>query len=162
MTFDPAGSADPDVLGSIATYGWDFDGDGTIDQTTASGAPVTHSYSAFGTYLARLTVTDDLGAKGTATVQIDVHNNGPVAALSISPPTTVLTGETVTLSAAGSLDPDGAIAKYEWDLDGNGSYEFSSGTNPTITRTFPNRMSVTVRVRTVTDSDGATAARPAR
>ena len=54
------------------------------------------------------------------------------------------------------LDPDGAIAKYEWDLDGNGSYEFSSGTNPTITRTFPNRMSVTVRVR-VTDSDGATA-----
>ena len=101
VTFDPAGSADPDILGSIATYGWDFDGDGTIDQTTASGAPVTHSYSAFGTYLARLTVTDDLGAKGTATVQIDVHNDGPVAALSISP-TTVLTGETVTLSAAGS------------------------------------------------------------
>ena len=155
VTFDPAGSFDPDVLGSIASYGWDFDGDGTIDLTTLDGSPVTHSYSGFGTYPARLTVTDDLGAKGSATVQIDVHNDPPVAALSISP-TTVLTGQTVTLSAAGSIDPDGAIAKYEWDLDGNGSYEFNSGANPTITRTFPNRMNVTVRVR-VTDSDGATA-----
>ena len=71
-------------------------------------------------------LTDDLGAKGSATVLINVHNDGPVAALSISP-TTALTGETVTLSAAGSLDPDGAIAKYEWDIDGNGSYEFNSG-----------------------------------
>ena len=155
VTFDPAGSFDPDVLGSVVSYGWDFDGDGTIDLTTPSGAPVTHSYATFGSFPARLTVTDDLGAKGTATVLIDVHNDPPVAALSISP-TTVLTGQTVTLSAAGSLDPDGGIAKYEWDLDGNGSYEFNSGTTATITRTFPNRMNVTVRVR-VTDSDGATA-----
>jgi len=155
VTFDPAGSFDPDVLGSVVSYGWDFDGNGTIDQTTLTGAPVTHGYAAFGSYLARLTVTDDLGAQGTATVLISVHNDGPVAALSISP-TTAATGETVTLSAAGSLDPDGAIAKYEWDIDGNGSFEFNSGVNPTITRSFPNRMSVTVRVR-VTDSDGATA-----
>jgi subtilisin-like proprotein convertase family protein/PKD repeat protein len=155
VTFDPAGSFDPDVLGSVVSYGWDFDGNGTIDQTTLTGAPVTHSYATFGTFLARLTVTDDLGAKGSATVSIDVHNDAPVATLSISP-TAVLTGQTVTFSAAGSLDPDGAIAKYEWDLDGNGSYEVNSGTTATITRTFPNRMAVTVRVR-VTDSDGATA-----
>ncbi len=62
---------DPDVTGSIVSYGWDFDGDGTIDQTTTSAAPVTHMYSTFGAYTAKLTVTDDLGAKGTATVLID-------------------------------------------------------------------------------------------
>lgn len=155
VTFDPAGSADPDPTGSIISYAWDFDGDGTVDETTTTGAPVSYAYAAFGHFTARLTVTDDLGAKGTATVVVRVQNDPPVAALSISP-AAVLTGQTVTLSAAGSLDPDGPIARYEWDLDGNGTYELNSGTTATLARSFPNRMRVTVRVR-VTDSDGATA-----
>ncbi len=155
VTFDPAGSADPDVTGGIVSYAWDFDGDGTIDQTTSGPAPVMHSYTAFGLFTARLTVTDDLGATGTTTVVINVYNEPPVAALSISP-SAVLTGESVTFSGAGSLDPDGAIAKYEFDLDGNGTYEVNAGATPTLVRSFPNRMRVTVRVR-VTDTDGATA-----
>ena len=155
VTFDPAGSSDPDPTGSIVSYGWDFDGDGTIDQTSATGAPVVHSYTDFGQYTARVTVTDDQGAATSATVVIDVHNDPPTAALSISP-ATALTGVPVTLSADGSLDADGPIAKYEWDLDGNGTFETNSGTTATVVRSFPNRMRVTVKVR-VTDGDGATA-----
>ena len=73
MTFDPAGSTDPDVTGSIVSYGWDFDGDGTIDQTTTTGgARHAHATRASAASPRALTVTDDLGAKGTATVVIDV------------------------------------------------------------------------------------------
>lgn len=155
VTFDPAGSLDPDLGGSITSYGWDFDGDGTVDQTTTTPDPVVHTYSGFGQFTARVIVTDNDGAKTVATFLVNVQNEPPVAALSISP-STALTGTPITLSADGSLDPDGTIAKYEWDLDGNGSLETNSGANPTIVRSFPNRMRVTVKVR-VTDNDGTSA-----
>lgn len=52
----------------------------------------------------------------------------PVADLGVSP-NPVLTGVSVTLDAAGSHDPlDGAIVDYQWDLDGNGSFERDTGT----------------------------------
>lgn len=56
--FDATGSFDPD--GIISTYTWDF-GDGT---PTTTGAGVTHSYAAGGTYDVQLTVTDDGGLNG--------------------------------------------------------------------------------------------------
>ncbi len=155
VTFDPTGSLDPDLGGAIVSYAWDFDGDGTTDQTTTTPAPVVHTYTGFGQFTASVTVTDEDGATTVATFVVTIVNEPPVATLSISP-ATVLTGIPVTLSAAGSLDPDGTVAKYEWDLDGNGSLETNSGASATIVRSFPNRMRVTVKVR-VTDNDGATA-----
>jgi uncharacterized delta-60 repeat protein len=55
--FDAGGSSDPD--GAIAGYRWDF-GDGT----SASGSYVRKEFAQYGTYSARLTVTDDAGATG--------------------------------------------------------------------------------------------------
>ena len=49
---------DPD--GNIASYKWDFDGDGNIDQETSTGI-VTHTYTAYGTYAATVTVFDGRG-----------------------------------------------------------------------------------------------------
>jgi len=105
-----------------------------------------YAYTTFGTFTATLTVTDDVGASGTAAVVIDVRNDPPTAALSISP-AAVLTGVPVTFSGAGSLDADGPIAKFEWDLDGNGTFETDSGATATVVRSFPNRMRVTVKLR---------------
>ena len=34
------------------------------------------------------------------------------------------------LDASRSGDPDGSIVKYEWDLDGNGSFERDRGGTP--------------------------------
>ena len=39
-------------------------------------------------------------------------------------------GEPISFNASGSKDPDGTIAKYEWDFDGNGTYETNGGSNP--------------------------------
>lgn len=58
---------DPDVGGFIVRYDWDF-GDGS----TASGQVVEHVFVAGGTYGVSLTVTDDQGASGSASVLISV------------------------------------------------------------------------------------------
>ena len=59
-SFNAAASSDPD--GTVARYDWDF-GDGT---TLANGGPTpTHSYATPGTYVAKLTVTDNEGCSTT-------------------------------------------------------------------------------------------------
>jgi PKD repeat protein len=63
VAFDGGGSSDPD--GTIASSSWSF-GDGT----TGSGATVSHTYTAVGSYTAKLTVTDNAGATASATVAI--------------------------------------------------------------------------------------------
>ena len=54
--FNASDSSDP--YGPIATYAWEF-GDGTTLSTTTPS--IYHSFSALGSYQARLTVTDDEG-----------------------------------------------------------------------------------------------------
>ena len=62
---------------------------------------------------------------------------------------------TVTFNASASNDPDGTIAKYEWDLDGNGTYETSRRRADRDPQTTPPSGEVDVRLR-VTDNRGAT------
>src|SRR5438445_542183 len=65
VTLDASGSHDPD--GSIASYAWTF-GDGATSSGTS--AVVTHTYSAAGSYTAKVTVTDNGGATASATAGI--------------------------------------------------------------------------------------------
>ena len=68
VSFNGSGSSDSD--GSISSYAWTF-GDGG----TAVGATATHTYASAGSYTARLTVTDNLGATTSATSVITVTSN---------------------------------------------------------------------------------------
>ncbi|MEJ2559878.1 MAG: PKD domain-containing protein [Anaerolineae bacterium] len=63
--FDGSKSTDPD--GQIDSYDWNF-GDGNV----GTGAVVDHHYMATGHYSATLTVTDDRGATGSASKEIQV------------------------------------------------------------------------------------------
>jgi PKD repeat protein len=63
--FDGSGSTDAD--GTIVSYAWDF-GDGT----NASGATASREFAAAGGYQVKLTVTDNQGGVGTATVPVSV------------------------------------------------------------------------------------------
>jgi len=68
IRFDASDSRDPD--GSIVSYEWDFDEDGTTD---ASGQKPTYAgYSDPGSHNVTLTVTDDGGLSNSYTREIDV------------------------------------------------------------------------------------------
>jgi len=71
VSFDGTGSNDPD--GSIASYAWTF-GDGS----SAAGISASHTYIGAGTYTARLTVTDNLGATGSKDVTITATTDANV------------------------------------------------------------------------------------
>jgi len=79
-------------------------------------------------------------------------NKPPKAAFSITP-AQPLVGDSVSFNPSGSADPDGTIERYEWDLDGNGTFETSSGYS--VSKTYSRPQEITVRLR-VTDDRGET------
>jgi hypothetical protein len=83
VAFDGAASYDPE--GYIVSYEWNF-GDGS---TSVSGDEVTyHTYTTAGTYNVTLTVTDDQGGIGIATIQA-VISELTVSVLTIAPTTDI-------------------------------------------------------------------------
>ena len=113
--------------------------------------------------------TTDLGSSGTdntfgyGLINVEgslllVGNGGsnqPPTAVLIAAPESGLVGEQFDFDASGSSDADGTINLYEWDLDGNGSFEVS-GTDPFASRTYNDPGSYNAVVR-VTDDGGDTA-----
>lgn len=57
-------------------------------------------------------------------------------------------GQAVTFTPTGFTDPDGSIARYEWDLDGDGAFEVVGAP---ASRTYSAAGAVTVRLRYVDD-----------
>lgn len=147
VSFSGQNSSDSD--GTIASYQWSF---GTGD--TATGVTSAYTYSAAGSYSAVLTVVDNDGLVGTASVTINVlapANIAPTAVASAS--TTSGTAPVpVTFSSAGSSDPDGSITSYKWDF-GDGTS--STAASPSKTYSTPGNYNVKL---TVTDNAGASAA----
>ncbi len=152
-SFDASASSDPD--GAVVKYEWDLDGNGTYETNTGTTPTATATYNTAGDVIVGLRVTDDGGEVATTTRTLTVQGTLPTASFTATP-NPVSTGDQATFDASGSSDPEGPIAKYEWDLDGNGSYETNTGTTPTTTKNYPAKGSVNIGLR-VTDSDGATA-----
>jgi sugar lactone lactonase YvrE len=84
-----------------------------------------------------------------------VVNRAPSAAITFSPQR-VAGGKPVTYDASGSADPEGLGLRYAWDLDGNGSFELSTGGVPRATKSFKQSTTMTPRVR-VLDPHGVEA-----
>ncbi len=80
VSFSGAGSFDPD--GFITSYYWTFG-----DNATGSGAFVSHAYYTPGYYTVTLTVTDNMGAAGTAStvVQVTQQVTHDVAIITLQP-----------------------------------------------------------------------------
>ncbi|MEA2495945.1 MAG: hypothetical protein QOJ29_3856 [Thermoleophilaceae bacterium] len=79
----------------------------------------------------------------------------PTAAMVISP-NPALSGLTVTFDGSGSVDANGPIARFEWDLDGDGSFETDTAAKPTASRKYDLPGTVAIKLR-VTDGAGQTA-----
>jgi PKD repeat protein/subtilisin-like proprotein convertase family protein len=150
---DGSGSTDPDGA-AIARYDWDVDGDNDFDDAT--GAQPSVFFVDPGPHTIKLRVTDVDGATGETNVVLNVAPTTPPLATIGATPNPVVAGEPVVFDASGSTDPDGTVDAYEWDLDGNGSFETPGGGSALAARSYPNATVLSVGVR-VTDNDGRTA-----
>jgi PKD repeat protein len=145
VSFDGSASSDPD--GNVVAYDWDFG-----DNTAGSGATVSHIYAA-GMYTVTLTVTDDMGATNSATLNIDIaattEPQAPIA--DAGGPYTEEVGTAVQFDGSASTDPDGSIVSYSWDF-GDGS-ALGTGVGPVHIYTASGSYTVML---TVTDDQGMT------
>ena len=142
VAFNGSGSYDLD--GSIVNWTWTF-GDGT----RAYGPQVVHTYSAYGTYLAILTVRDDRGAVNSTGITVTVRNQQPTALIEFTP-RSALTGVLFTFNGTGSTDPENQISTYTWSF-GDGQ----TAEGPIVTHAYVDDGWYVVRL-TVMDQDGST------
>jgi hypothetical protein len=70
IEFDPSESYDPD--GMIVLYEWDWESDGTYDESTTSPQVVPYVYSSTGTWNVTLRVTDDDGMTDVETDTVSI------------------------------------------------------------------------------------------
>jgi hypothetical protein len=154
---------------SVTLYGSGTDADGTIasyswTQVNGGGALILSGSSAStevmvpgpGSYIFRLTVTDNAGASGTNDVTVTVLSNNPPTVDAGMDQTIILPTSSVQLSGSGS-DGDGTIASYAWTkVSGPAGETISS---PSTASSAVNNLSegvYTFRL-TVTDNAGALA-----
>jgi hypothetical protein len=109
-----AGSVDPD--GAPLTFSW-AEISGT-DVVLTGGSTATPSFIADaslfgrGNIAFRLTVTDNVGFTSTDMVEVNIVDAAPTANAGVDQ--TVNAGDTVTLTAAGSVDPEGGPLTFSW------------------------------------------------
>jgi hypothetical protein len=127
----------PDREMLVSDYNGGADRDGSIVKVTRAGVQSTlYSGPLFNHPMGIAVVT----------------NRPPIAALTVTPDV-VAAGKQVKLDASGSRDPERLELVYEWDLDGNGSFETGSGSTPTANPRLATDGVRTLRVR-VTDPHG--------
>ena len=134
----------------VAYIAWDLDGDGTDD---VQGAVQEHSYGAPGVVVARVTVRDALGLCATATRRVEVlpvANAPPVPVPSVEQ--WVRPGEELAFADL-SRDDDGLIVLWQWDFDGDGRFDFASGSGGSTTHIYVDEGVYAVVLR-VTDDRG--------
>ena len=82
-----------------------------------------------------------------------VPNRPPVASFTVAS-AVPLVGEVFTFDASQTTDDGAGVTRYEWDLDGDGTFETDSGSSPVVTRSFGEPGDREVRMR-ATDGYGA-------
>jgi PKD repeat protein len=151
VQFDAGASSSPS--GPIVSYSWDFENDGIIDILESASPLASHTYTLNGRYLAVVTLRDSDGNTAAVGKAISV-TTPPVARLRALPGD----GEipvTIRFDASQSSDVDGQVVMYEWDLDGDNSFETNTGPVSYRELSFDATGSVAVGLR-VTDNLGAT------
>jgi PKD repeat protein len=138
--------------GTIDSISWDFDGDGTPDNTTSFSPAVT--YTAPGTYAASLTVTN-AGGSNTATQTITV--SAPVVASFTSDVAAGYGPLVVQFTDTSTGSPN----SWAWDFDWNGTVD-STLQNPIHTFDYPGSPGNYVVNLTVSDASGTLRNAPAQ
>jgi len=135
---------DPD--GKVVSFSWSF-GDGS----ESSIKDPQHQYEDDGQYEVSLLVEDEDGNSEEVKKELTVKNRAPELNFRVKPDR-ISVGEKVELNGCKSSDPDGQIASYFWDFDGDGEPEESTD-DCRIEHVFEEPGEVEPRLKVV-DDDG--------
>ncbi len=155
---DGSGSFDIDPTDVITRYEWDLDGF-PFDYTSATGATPAAMFEE-GQHNISLRVWDngvlnDLDGDDEVDEDerlSDVAFTTVTAVLNLPPvadpngPYVVDEGSSVTLTAAGSSDPNGDPITHEWDLNDDGAFDDASGLQPSFAGVDDGSYPVALRV----------------
>jgi uncharacterized repeat protein (TIGR02543 family) len=150
ISVDASGSSD--AGGSIASYEWDWDNNGTFD--TSSPSPIaSHTWPDNGSYTIRLRVTDGAGATATDTATVTVNNVAPAA--TFDKPAAVNEGSLINISLTGPTDPSSVdtAAGFQYAFDFGGGYSPFGSTNSASATAIDGPATVTVKAK-IKDKDG--------
>jgi PKD repeat protein len=134
------------TAGSIVSYLWEF-GNGR----TGSGVSSNTFYSSAGTFIVKLTVTNDRGLSNSTTQSISIAAvSGPTAAFTASPQTVGVFERVNVDASASKASGDRFIAEYNWTW---GDSRTASGVLQSHTYSQAGTYTITL---TVVDSSGKT------
>jgi hypothetical protein len=141
---------DPEVIEELHEVSSVFPGVGSIDDVTGELDLLDAYEGAFvlyGIYAGRL-------ATPLYCVAPDPDNNAPIAIIEADA-TSGIAPWTASLSASQSIDTDGDIVVYEWDIGNDGSFEHT-GASPLLIHEINAGGTLAIGLR-ITDDDGAVA-----
>lgn len=143
LIFQGTRSIDPD--GDIAAYDWDFK-----DGTTGRGPVASHAFATSGRYYVQLKVTDNTGQDRAVDFdEVEVVINAPPVA-DAGDDIRAAPGQTVTLDALRSSDPDGTVTDFRWDIQGVDEPVYDPA--PSVTFAAPGTYTALL---TISDDSGA-------
>jgi PKD repeat protein len=125
-------ASDPDG-DNITLYTWEF-GDGDMWEHSSSGQ-TNHTYRTPGTFTATFTAEDERGERGSDSRTITVNpppDRSPVA--HAGEDITRMQGETVEFQGKGT--DDFGIARYQWDFNNDGVWDYDDTTNGNTQHTY--------------------------
>jgi len=139
VKFNPSASSSSE--GRVIKYAWDFGG----GKTSTKKKPKT-TFSAADTYDVTLKAIDKTGLVAWVTKSVGVYTRQPFADFSHLPDRSKA-NEPVAFDASGSLDADGEILRYSWDL-GDGTHK----SGPAFAHAFKSAGVYTVSLGVLDDS----------
>jgi hypothetical protein len=154
IVFDAFGSTDPDDI--IVGYRWDLDGDGYFEYRSNGIQEAYREFIEAGTTNVGVMVIDFFGAWDTDQTEIVITpvsgTGAPTAVLSLDY-YCLQSGINRVIDTSGCTDPDNDIVKYEWDFEGDGTFDYDNGlySGGDINYTLPGNFTPTLRI---TDSGG--------
>lgn len=117
----------------------------------------TYTGLADGAYTFEVRPVDAGATPGIAAARSFTVDTTPVARFTIAP-NPVLAGRSAVFDGSASTGGDTAIAKYEWDLNGDGVFERDTGTTATTNTVYDSAQKIPVSLR-ITNAGGASATR---
>ena len=108
---------------AIRMYYWDFNGDGVEDRSSLFPDSFSWQYTSAGDFNVTLRIVDTNGREMRGSTVVHILNDAPIVTLKASPSNGSIP---LAVNFEINVTDNEGIVLYEWDFNGDGSYEYNS------------------------------------